>query len=119
MSPRRLLVTYAMLLLAACASSPELTREQGTGATDPRILAAEKDLSRVEAELQRQRAAAAVDCPRACELTATICKLAERICILAKQNAAETLAPRCRDARQRCQRARQDTAISCSCEETP
>lgn len=115
MSPHRVLVMLGSLWLAACAAFPRLP--PATSPTDQRILAAERELSRAEAELHQQKAATSVDCPRACDLTATICQLAERICTLAQQNPADNLHPRCQDARQRCQRARQDTAASCNCED--
>lgn len=110
----RLAFLLLVISLAGCAASVAPARQASVD-VDPRIAAAEQELARAEVELHQQKAAAAVDCPRACDLTATICKLAERICEMAEQDSTANVRARCQDARQRCARAQRDTAVVCSC----
>jgi hypothetical protein len=102
--------------LAGCAPAfPSGTSGRPPSEAERRIAATENELGQAESEFSRLSAAAVVDCPRACSLTATICDLARRICALAGQEA--DLRPRCQDATQRCQRAEQATASKCTCEQ--
>jgi hypothetical protein len=112
MKPRLALLVLA-LSLTACAASVAPARRAPVDA-DHRIATAEQELARAAAELHQEKAASAVDCQRAVDLTATICKLAGRICSLVAQEPSTGAHPRCQDANLHCERARQDTAAVCS-----
>ncbi|HLK91795.1 MAG TPA: hypothetical protein VKZ18_18030 [Polyangia bacterium] len=78
---------------------------------------AESAQRRAEGELGAAWAAAAPDCPRACELAANVCALAERICAIAARYPAEDpVASRCADGRARCARAEAAVAGPCGCQ---
>lgn len=106
------------LLLASCASGrmPESTGA-GPGASDNEaaMARAEAELHELETELQRAGVTQSIDCPQACELAERICGLASRICALGAREPDQLVRARCEDSQNRCTRARERVARSCTC----
>jgi hypothetical protein len=107
-----------ILFFVGCASAH---RPPSGHATCPcenekKVAAAEKEITRLEADLTLLKAEAKPDCMTICGLVTNICDLANRICDLAKQDSTANLGPRCQDATLRCERAPKSTATRCDCQ---
>jgi len=117
---RAVLLTILALLGGACSAGKESVHAPDAETDSPRtseIERAQQELARLDAELEAllaPGAAATPDCPRACQLRAQICELTRRICTIAERDLADPeLALACRDAEERCARAREMVRARC------
>jgi hypothetical protein len=111
------LALLSLCLLGACAMAPRsrTVDEPLSPGPLPLIQGDLSDQTRYEQDLDEVFAAAGeVDCGRAALISGQICDLAARICAVAERHPEDpSLAIRCEDARQRCQRARDRVSARC------
>jgi hypothetical protein len=118
---RAILSTLGLgLVLSGCAAAyaPKPVTDEHAPHVDRREVADHhRALRQAEEELGASlQAATTPDCDRACELGATVCKLSARICAIADRHPSDAdLAGRCRDGRERCDRARRKVTDRCGC----
>lgn len=110
---RRCLAWLLLLLLwvvAGCAGAAQRSAPAQTA-----VSAEQPRAPQLSQQLQDALAAPMVDCALACALAEQICRLGERVCQVEEP---DMVAPRCPEARERCERARQSTAQHCQCADT-
>lgn len=117
---RRAAVLLGAIGLAALASGCGAARPIGppaSPAVQQEVFGLDDTVVRLDQDVVRALPAGGqLNCDRACFLSRNICAIAGRICAIADRHPGDgEVRARCRDATERCQRARARAAERCRC----